>query len=90
MAKAIETGKVTECKHCGTRHPLYANGTICFMAFFYIWERDLLHMAQQFSGWRGLAHDLGFKDAKIDAPWTFPDEGRRICYARIDGKPLEQ
>lgn len=89
MKRQIESGKVTECKHCGTRHPLYATGTICFMAFFYIYERDLLYMAKQEPGWRKLANALGFKDAKIDAPWMFPDEGRLIPYQRIkDGEFL--
>ena len=94
--KGIESGKVTVCKHCGTKHPMYANGTICFMAFFYIYERDLLWMASHdgtdgISGWRALANDLGFKDAKIDAPWTFPDEGRLIPYRRIkDGEFLSK
>jgi hypothetical protein len=59
------------------------------MAFFYIWERDLLHMAKQDAGWRSVAHKLGFMDAKIDAPWAFPDEGRYIAYRRIkDGEFL--
>jgi len=89
--KEIESGKVTVCKHCGTKHPMYANGTICFMAFFYIYERDLLQMAKEQPGWRKLANQLGFKDAKIDAPWTFPDEGRLIPYQRIkDGKFLSK
>jgi hypothetical protein len=79
------------CKHCGTKHPMYANGTICFMAYFYIWERDLLYMAKQEPGWRALANQLGFKDEKIDAPWMFPDEGRRIAYQRIkDGEYLSK
>lgn len=84
----IETGRVTECEHCGRMHPMYATGTICFNAFFYIWERDLLHMAKQESGWRSLAKHLGFKDAKIDATWTHPDEGRRIPYQRVSGEYL--
>jgi hypothetical protein len=42
-------------------------------------------------GWRKLANQLGFRDAKIDAPWTFPDEGRLIPYQRIkDGKFLSK
>ena len=86
--RVIEAGKAVECNHCGTKHPLYANGTICFMAFFYIWERDLLHMAKKEPGWRALANKLGFIDTKIDAPWTFPDEGRRVAYQRKDGKFL--
>jgi hypothetical protein len=87
--KVIEAGKVKECRHCGTKHPLYANGTMCFMAFFYIWERDLIQMAREHEGWRSLAHGLGFRDEKIDAPWTFPDEGRLIPYRRIkDGEFL--
>jgi hypothetical protein len=81
--RPIELGKLSQCKHCGRRHPLYANGTICFMAFFYIWERDLLELARQYPGWRSRAAELGFSDAKIDAPWTFPDEGRRIAYRRF-------
>ena len=68
---------------------MYANGTICFMAFFYIWERDLLRLANQEPGWRKLANVLGFKDAKIDAPWTHPDEGRLVPYQRMkDGQFL--
>ena len=87
--RRIESGKVTECRHCGSRHPMYANGTICFMAFFYIWERDLLRLAKQEQGWRKLANALGFKDVKIDAPWTHPDEGRLVPYQRMkDGQFL--
>jgi hypothetical protein len=89
--RVIDSGKVTVCKHCGTKHPMWANGTICFSAFFYIYERDLLQMAKEQPGWRLLANRLGFKDAKIDAPWTFPDEGRLIPYQRIkDGEFLSK
>jgi len=79
----IDSGKVTECKHCGKNHPLYATGTICFNAFFYIWERDLLYMAKKEEGWRKLANALGFRDEKIDAEWKHPDEGRLIPYQNI-------
>ena len=68
---------------------MYANGTICFMAYHYIWERDMLQMAKEQPGWRALANRHGFTDAKIDAPWTHPDEGRFIRYQRIkDGEFL--
>lgn len=48
--------------------------------WFWIWERDLLWMAAKHPAWRPVAHRLGFIDAKIDAPWTFPDAGRHIKY----------
>ncbi len=53
------------------------------MKFLYIWERDLLYMAQCESGWRGRAHELGFTDKKIDAPWIHKDAGRLIEYDTI-------
>lgn len=48
--------------------------------WFWIHERDLLYMAQRFPNWKTTAHELGFTDSKIDAPWTFKDEGRLIRY----------
>jgi hypothetical protein len=53
------------------------------MKFRYLWERDLLELARRDSGWRAKAYQLGFTDAKIDAPWTHRDEGRRIEYSTI-------
>jgi hypothetical protein len=82
MARPIEMGRKMLCKHCGEVHPLWASGSVCWEAYHYIWERDLLHMAHQYEGWRNIAHHLGFTDAKIDAPWTFKDEGRSIAYQR--------
>jgi hypothetical protein len=77
------------CEHCGKHH----EWSECFNTFFYIWERDLLYIAHQdigpgspYDGWRWKAHELGFTDAKIDAPWTHKDEGRRIAYDVIRKK----
>lgn len=71
------------CKHCGIKHKMYASGSVCYLAYFYIRERDLLKMAQEQPGWRALANKLGFKNEKIDTPWTFADEGRMIPYRNI-------
>lgn len=49
-----------------------------FQKYQYIWERDLLALAQKSSYWRDKAHELGFADEKIAAPWTFKDEGRSL------------
>jgi len=54
-----------------------------FMTHFHIWERDLLECARRWSAWRAMAHQLGFKDEKIDKPWTFQDAGRLIQYMEI-------
>lgn len=51
-----------------------------FKKWFWIHERDLIECARRWQPWRIVAHGLGFTDAKIDAPWTFPDEGRLIRY----------
>lgn len=51
-----------------------------WMKWFHIWERDLLECARRWEPWRRKAHELGFRDEKIDALWTFPDAGRLIQY----------
>jgi hypothetical protein len=51
-----------------------------YQKWFWLWERDLLHLAHSFPAWREKAHELGFMDVKIDTPWTFPDAGRLIKY----------
>jgi hypothetical protein len=51
-----------------------------FRKWFWIWERDLLWLAVKFEAWRALAHELGFKDKKIDTPWPHADAGRLIRY----------
>jgi len=48
--------------------------------WFWIHERDLLECARRWLEWRIKAHELGFIDEKIDAPWPHADEGRRIKY----------
>lgn len=48
--------------------------------YFYLWERDLLQMAKEHQAWRDKAHELGFTDTKIDAPWPHADAGRKIAY----------
>jgi hypothetical protein len=58
-----------------------------FQKWFWIWERDLLECARRYPEWRELAHELKFKDKKIDAPWTFPDAGRLIKYMEIPQEP---
>jgi hypothetical protein len=54
-----------------------------FMTHFHIWERDLLECARRWAPWRALAHELGFKDEKIDKPWEFKDAGKQIQYMEI-------
>jgi len=54
-----------------------------FLTHFHIWERDLLECARRWLPWRELARELGFRDAKIDAPWTFEDAGKLIQYMEI-------
>lgn len=54
-----------------------------FMRHLWIWERDMLELARRYPAWRDLAHELGFMDAKIDAPWTHADLGRQIKYADL-------
>ena len=51
-----------------------------FRKWFWIWERDLLECARRFSAWRIIAHELGFSDEKITAPWIHADAGRHIKY----------
>jgi hypothetical protein len=53
------------------------------MNFLHIWERDFLEMAKRYPNWRALAHNLGFRDEKIDAVWVHSDEGRRIEYTAL-------
>lgn len=87
------------CPHCG-RHPeLQAHrtsdgpalkGAICFTKFDYLWERDLLLLAHGYPRFRKLANELGFRDEKIDAPWTFPDEGRYVCLGPISAERNEE
>jgi hypothetical protein len=54
-----------------------------FQKFLWIHERDLLWLAQRHPAWRVKAHELNFRDEKIDAVWTFPDEGRLIKYTAL-------
>jgi hypothetical protein len=51
-----------------------------FMRYFYIWERDLLALANRHYDWRETANELGFTDAKIDSSWPHSDAGRHIRY----------
>jgi hypothetical protein len=51
-----------------------------FKTHFHLWERDLLECARRFPAWRSKARALGFRDEKIDGPWTFSDAGRLIQY----------
>lgn len=59
-----------------------------FMRFFWLQERDILECARRWEPWRVKARELGFTDAKIDAPWTHADAGRLIRYAEIKGPVL--
>jgi len=55
-----------------------------FKTHLFLHERDLLEAARRWAPWRIKAHELGFQDLKIDAPWTHSDAGRQIKYMRIE------
>jgi hypothetical protein len=54
-----------------------------FQKWFFLHERDLLECARRWPAWRSKAHELGFTDTKIDAPWIHADAGRQIAYMEI-------
>ena len=51
-----------------------------YRKWFWIWERDLMWLARQFSAWRDKAHELGFNDEKIGSVWIHDDAGAQIKY----------